>query len=101
MTYTHPPSFDVWLRHQYVPGAAYDTAPSPLLLPMPSAEDAPASRSDVTRLEAQVTDLLRRDEERAAALGRIEDAALCCLLAVEALRERLDRWDAEASDTDD
>ena len=57
-----------------------------------TADDTPATRSDIARLEGQLAGLLAREEQRDATLARIEDAALCALQAVEAIRERLDRW---------
>jgi hypothetical protein len=44
-----------------------------------AADDVPATSSDVARLEAQLATLLARDEERAAANARIEDAVLSML----------------------
>jgi hypothetical protein len=72
-----------------------DTEAAPAAAPDVAA-DAPATRSDIARLEDQLAELLRRDEERAASLARIEDTALDVLHAVESLRERLDGWPTEA-----
>lgn len=67
------------------------TAPANEATPAPVAgQDAPATRSDVDRLETMVAELLAREERQTAALLRVEDGLLSLLLDVENVRVRLD-----------
>lgn len=55
-----------------------------------ATEDAPAIREDVAYLRAQVAELVSREEERAAAIARIEEAVVSMLGDVAGMRARLD-----------
>jgi len=59
----------------------------------PDEDTAPATRGDLARLEAVVSELLDREEGRAEILARVEAAGLSLLADLAALRHRLDGED--------
>ena len=61
--------------------------------PVGQADDTPATRADVARLEAVVSELLDREESRAEILARIEAVGLSLLADLATMRQRLDAED--------